>query len=417
MLNQLFKYPTVLKRHRCAPFLKERERYLVHKANHGYAHETLLHAARELFWIARSFGSKGCTLSKVTREDIRKAAAQWAQNQYLSGRAERPKQSCSLFVQVATDWFRFLDLLHEPIPKQPWYDSYIQDFATFMETERGLSPQTIRSRYWQVERFLGWVQPHPKTISSIRVTDVDRFLKTRGTRHWSRVSVDSSAKALRAFFRHAAMRGWCASEVAESIHGPRLFAQETIPLGPSWEDVERLLASMDTEQPVDIRDRAIVLFFALYGMRSSEVANLRLQQINWNHNQITFVRKKRRLSEAYPLIPVVGNTLVKYLQTVRPRCPWSEVFLTLKAPIKPMSAGSLYHSVSKRMANLGILGGSRGPHALRHACATHLLAEGLSLKEIADHLGHARTSSTRIYAKVDMPHLREVAVFNFGGAL
>jgi len=69
------------------------------------------------------------------------------------------------------------------------------------------------------------------------------------------------------------------------------------------------------------------------------------------------------------------------------------------------------------MVKLGISTVGRGPHALRHACATHLVAAGLSLKEIGDHLGHRSTSTTRIYAKIDMPHLREVATFNFGGAL
>jgi len=64
--------------------------------------------------------------------------------------------------------------------------------------------------------------------------------------------------------------------------------------------------------------------------------------------------------------------------------------------------------VQKRMRRLGIASVCYGPHALRHSCATHLLAEGVSLKEIADHLGHVSLAATQIYAKVDMPALREV---------
>ena len=94
-----------------------------------------------------------------------------------------------------------------------------------------------------------------------------------------------------------------------------------------------------------------------------------------------------------------------------------KVFLTLRAPIKPVSAGSLYRLVSTRIEKLGIHTLHCGPHALRHACATHLVSEGFSLKEIGDHLGHRSTDATRIYAKVDLPHLREVAAFNFGGVL
>ena len=70
--------------------------------------------------------------------------------------------------------------------------------------------------------------------------------------------------------------------------------------------------------------------------------------------------------------------------------------------------------VSDRMKRLGIQTPHRGPHALRHACAGHLLARGLSVKEIGDHLGHRSLESTRIYAKVDLKGLREVAAFDLG---
>jgi hypothetical protein len=64
--------------------------------------------------------------------------------------------------------------------------------------------------------------------------------------------------------------------------------------------------------------------------------------------------------------------------------------------------------VQKRMRRLGVVSVCYGPHALRHSCATHLLAEGVSLKEIADHLGHVSLAATQMYAKVDMIALREV---------
>ena len=93
------------------------------------------------------------------------------------------------------------------------------------------------------------------------------------------------------------------------------------------------------------------------------------------------------------------------------------VKLGLKAPIKPLSASGLYNVVSRCMENVEIHTMHRGPHALRHACAIHLVSEGLSLKEIGDHLGHLSTSATRIYAKVNLPELRLVADFDLGGIL
>src|SRR5215471_5377434 len=80
----------------------------------------------------------------------------------------------------------------------------------------------------------------------------------------------------------------------------------------------------------------------------------------------------------------------KRLRDVRPRAPYREVFLRLKAPFGPLSSGVLYDVVSERLRALALPLRHSGPHALRHACATHLLAQGVSLKAIGDHLGHRK---------------------------
>jgi site-specific recombinase XerD len=75
----------------------------------------------------------------------------------------------------------------------------------------------------------------------------------------------------------------------------------------------------------------------------------------------------------------------------------------------------MYHVVSSRLEPLGIQVPHHGPHCLRHACASHLVSAGLSLKEVGDHLGHRSAYATRIYAKVDLAGLREVADFDLRG--
>jgi len=418
MLEDLFCYQTVRERHRNAPFFEERERYLDYKAAQGCVHETVIRIARELLCIARSFGGQGHLPLQVTAKEIERHAGEWAKSQCSSGRARNPWWPRRYFTDQATDWFRFLGLLFEEAAKPPWFSGYLEAFTRFMQSERGLSPKTISTRGWHLNEFLGWLEPPPPNICSIRTTDIDRFLKSLAARGWCRVSIADSASALRAFFRYAASRGWCTPEVADSIQSPRLFHEENVPFGPSWEALKVLIESTDTHHPVDIRDRAILQLFAVYGLRCSEVANLRLDQIDWDHDRMCVRRSKQRRSAVYPLVATVGNAMLAYLRTVRPsRSAHREVFLTVKAPIKPLSAGALYHAVSKRMNRLGIRSVKRGPHALRHACATQLLADGLTLKEIGDHLGHASVTATGVYAKVDLAHLRQVATFNFGGEL
>ena len=419
MLEKLLKNPEVLARHKSAPFAEERERYLAHKSDQKYAESTLIRLASELLLVSDHFRSYETSTEKICVSEIQEAAEKWAASQCDSGRAQTGKWSGMFFARLATDWFRFLGRLQEPVPKPCWYASLLEDYVSFMTHEQNLSRKTIHNRCWHAEQFLQWYKPRRRGlgISSIQITDIDDFLKTCSNRGWSRSSLACSAGALRMFFRHASMRQWCDSAISQSIQGPRLFMQLDLPSGPSWKDIERLIDCMGTESPSDIRDRAIVLLFAMYGLRSSEVANLRLNDIGWQDCRITFTRTKQRRSEVYPLVPVVGNALIHYLQAVRQQSTHREVFLTLKAPFKPLEIQSFYNIVSRRIVSAEISTTHRGPNSLSHACATHLLAEGLSLKEIGDHLGHRKLSTTQVYAKVDLLNLRKVAQFNFGGVL
>jgi integrase/recombinase XerD len=107
--------------------------------------------------------------------------------------------------------------------------------------------------------------------------------------------------------------------------------------------------------------------------------------------------------------------VLRYLREVRRKSARREVFLNLQAPFGPMSSSVLGHLVRKRLRALGVTLPHYGPHALRHSCATHLLAQGLSLKEIGDHLGHQSPETTRLYAKVDLVGLRAVGDFDLEG--
>jgi site-specific recombinase XerD len=91
--------------------------------------------------------------------------------------------------------------------------------------------------------------------------------------------------------------------------------------------------------------------------------------------------------------------------------------LTMIAPIRPLSCAAVWRIVAKRARALDPPVVPHGVHALRHACATHLLDHGLSLKEIGDHLGHRDLNSTALYAAVDLTGLREVANLSLGGLL
>jgi integrase len=156
--------------------------------------------------------------------------------------------------------------------------------------------------------------------------------------------------------------------------------------------------------------------FAIYGLRNGEVRRLRLEDFDWEHEVFRIVSSKTGQVRTYPLTRSVGNAILRYLQEVRPRSPHRELFLTFNPPFWPVQK-TLGAVVDRRLRSLDLSLSHHGPHTLRHACATRLLAAGLSLKEIGDQLGHISPNSTRIYAKVDLAGLREVADFDMGGVL
>ena len=415
MFETLYRYSGVLVRHLNGPAAEERDRYVTHVAAAGAARGSLLHLASELLLVAQRLDIDGTRA--ITPEEITSAADRWVRHQRRHRRIRTTRFSRQRFVQVATDWLRFLGRIEAAPELRGAGADLVDEFAAYVRLERGLSPHTIHNRCWHVQAFLTWLDKQHCSAGAANLEQVDAFLAMRGAQGWCRVSIAAAASALRSFFAHMAAIGRCSDGLAAGIDGPRLFKHEALPVGPRWEDVQRLVASTDTDRPQDVRDRAILLLLAVYGLRCGEVVALTLDDIAWERDVLHVTRPKQRCKQDYPLTTDVGNAILRYVQQVRPVCASRSLFLTIKAPIRPLAPNSLHHLVAPRMQALGIRCPRQGPHALRHACATHLVAEGLSLKEIGDHLGHRSPYATRTYAKVDLVGLRQVADFSLGGLL
>ena len=416
MFEQLFQYPKVIARHRAAPLRMEREQFLQHCASQGTARSTLIGMARELRVIAQRL-DVNTSEGPITRDQIRVAAERWARHQRRRARCQGLRWPRERFVQLATNWVNFLGRLETDKPRLSAGEAWIGLFTAYMRDERGLSAATIRDSRWHLEKFFDGLTAQDRTLAKATIADVDTFIESLCRRGWCRVSIAKSVTTLRAFFRHAEQKGWCAPGIAAGILGPRIFRNESLPVGPDWSEVERLIRSTGGNNPRDTRDRAILQLLAIYGLRAGEVTRLRLEDLNWTQDRLSVTRPKQRRSQEYPLLPCVGESVLCYLQRARPQSAHREVFLTLRAPIRPLSPSGLSTMVAERLRALNIRSLRYGAHALRHACAGRLVAQGLSLKEIGDHLGHRSVYSTRTYAKVDLAGLRSVADLSLGGLL
>jgi integrase/recombinase XerD len=387
-----------------APFADERRRYIRHCAEGGATASSLKIKRDELLWIAARLSPNAS--EGIDIEALQRIATE---RQQLHGAVTAARR----VVDIGRPWLRFLGWWREPAILFS-YQSHLDRYIAWMRDDRGFTPSTVEQLGRTTRRFLRWCEQVNRQLGDLRAEDVDNYIATQGTGRWARVSTANIASTLRGFLRYAAKEAWCSDRLPSSISRPRLYQQESLPYAPDWSDVRRMLADVDTDRPRDIRDRAILLLLAVYGMRSGEVAALRLDQIDWAGRTLRLIRLKRRQPQIYPLLPAVAEALARYVDTVRPPSSCQEVFLCMQAPRRPLKAGSIFDVANRRFVALGIEAAHRGGHALRHACAVRLLAEGLTLKEIGDHLGHRSTSATSTYAKVNMAALRQVGAFDLG---
>lgn len=414
MFETLFTHPAIQARHRSAPCAESREWFLGRCADQGYRQSMLQKIAWILLVLSKDMDL--CQSKRVTRLQIEFAIdhrVRLIQRHQGIGHAASSRQ---MFIHFAEAWFRFQGRLVEPQPVSRPFSSYVDEFASFMHDERGLSPVTIATYRQQVTNFLAAVWCPGISLSAISIKDVDGYLAHQGNQGWSRTSLHTLASTLRSFFHYAEGKKWCHA-IAPAIEAPRVFAEEGLPLGPTWEEVQRLIDSTAGERPVDIRNHAILLLLAVYGLRRGEVARLHLDDVNWEDEILHVVRPKQRCTQRYPLVTSVGNAIAHYLKEVRPGCEHREIFMTLHAPIRPLLPASITPIVHSRLTAIGVSLPRSGAHCLRHACARHLLATGFSLKQIGDQLGHRSASTTMHYAKVDLDGLRQVAEFDLGGVL
>ena len=307
MFNQLFSRSDALTRQLSAPLVEERRRYLAQCAAEGMSMETLRMKSRLLLSIVKylRLGHRRGDLISVS--EINDAARRWSRRNLPSVKSRYVEESRASFETQAVKWLTFINRL--PARPQPVTvsDPLLADFRNFMREDRCLSPITVEYRCATVRPFLDQLLDGRSSLGTITVSDVDSLLAQKvNEEHYARVSIRAYASSLRSFFRYAEMRGWCSAGIAASIMAPRVFQHETLPSGPTWDIVQEILDATASDHPTEIRDHAVLMLLAVYGVRSREVARLRLSDIDWQQEEIAFTRSKGSARHVFPLRQSVG---------------------------------------------------------------------------------------------------------------
>ena len=189
--------------------------------------------------------------------------------------------------------------------------------------------------------------------------------------------------------------------------------RKTIPSVYKQSEIKTMLDSINKASAVGIRNYAMVLMAAQLGMRASDICGLTFDNLHWEKSTVEFVTQKTGKATVLPLTADVGNAIIKYLKEVRPDSSDSHVFLRMQAPYTKLNPAAMHSIVTKAFRDADIVlnpGRRHGPHALRASLATAMLENETPLPVISETLSHSTTDTTKIYLKVDIHHLRHLAL-------
>jgi integrase/recombinase XerD len=412
LFEGLFAFPKTRSKYLTAPLLKERAEYISLLLRQGQSRKRIRFVA--------SMQVNAIKLLNLTEarpihsHEIKRAGSQWAIDQELHKHNPRGRASTYNFTGIVTKWLTFNRVLLPPEVPAPPFDEFVRAYLEELRTVRSLATSTIYHRHHHLSKLQRWLGERRDSFDEVCLNDVDDYLDGLCANGFRPRSLLSVAEAIRDFFRFCALRGWCSSTIARGILMPRVVHRQTGPNGPAWKDVRRMLNVAGTS-PVELRANAIISLCSIYGLRRSEVVQLRLDDFDWYNEIMTVRRVKRGRVQHFPIQYEVGEAILAYLRSARPKSTCRHLFTTFVAPIRPMRPPCVRSIVYKRMKMLAIQSDNLGPHALRHACATQLLNKGFSLHEIADFLGHRGLSAVSIYAKYNPRLLRRVAAFSLAG--
>lgn len=299
----------------------------------------------------------------------------------------------------------------EPAAPEPVYAPVLEEWLHFLERHRGLADGTLALYRRHIRRFLEYIGPDasPTGLQRLEISRVRAYLR-QACQGWSQAQRKAVLSTVRTFLRFAWSRGYLPRDLSLMVGRIPSFKHDRLPRGPRWEEAQRLLEAPDRTTDLGRRDYAILHLLLTYGVRAQQIGLLSLEDIAWRSSTLHFAPLKGGRPITVPLLPAVGEAILAYLRQGRPVSPSRRLFLSSRPPFSPLTRGGITSLVGRAFAQTGVPSPHHGPHALRHAWATRMLAEGHPLKTLADLLGHRSLETTRLYTKVDIGQLRTVAL-------
>jgi site-specific recombinase XerD len=284
-----------------------------------------------------------------------------------------------------------------------------EEYARHLRDVRGFAASSISHHRYTARCFLNHLDVRKVPVSSIQPGEIEAYINEAGKR-LSRASLQHEVAAVRGLLRFLAADGRCPAGLDRQIDTPRLYRLEQLPRALPWQTVTALLRFTDRKSAMGLRDYAMFLLIATYGLRASEVVAITLDDIWWRKGVLQIHQRKTSSPLELPLTNEVLSALVKHLKRTPPPAPYRRIFLRMRAPIGLLKPTAVTEAFQALVRKSGLSVPFQGPHCLRHSYAVHLLRAGTPLKTIGDILGHRTAESTSMYLRLATGDLREVAL-------
>lgn len=290
------------------------------------------------------------------------------------------------------------------------YDREITAFCSYL-VENGLSQGTADRNRFVLEQFSDFLLQHGvENFAEMTMDDMLSFTATQ--MGYSKKTVAATMYALRTFIDYldeAKVNNALSKDRLPSVHH---INRRHLPKIWTVEECRRLLESVERNAPAGKRDYAILSLAINYGMRTSDILNLKLNDIDWVTGRIHFIQKKTGIPNTIIIDETTGWAVIDYIRNGRPDVKqYANVFLQARAPYLPMN--SFNTCLQKYVERAGIYcekNQMHSMHSLRHSLATRMLSNGTSIETISDILGHMDINSSVNYLQIDIDHLRQCAL-------
>jgi site-specific recombinase XerD len=288
----------------------------------------------------------------------------------------------------------------------------IEEYSSYLLAERGLASTSVEVYVAPTRRFLERTCPAGRRdLKALAAADIRAFVTHQAKKYRTSKAASLLAVAIRSLLRFAHYRAYTDRSLAVAVPAVAHWSMAQIPRALPLKAVRRVLSqSKRRHTPGGLRDQAILLLLARLGLRAREVMLLELDDVDWANGCI-YVCGKGRQERPLPLPHDVGQAIATYLRESRPASHCRRVFLRTREPWCGLATHDAISMVVRRaLRRAGIRSATYGAHQFRHSLATDMLRRGASLTEIGQVLRHRDPNTTRIYAKVDLKSLREVAL-------